>query len=145
MPEAYKEPRTFKGFEVWWHSVQMTAKMHLTIIFIIFFSQLLLTLLLLYFIHEEIFSLLIELLFSFQFSLFLKALKLLFSRFVMYYLLTTPLWLLYPIMLARFKLKAKGIMRDEFLRGSKLISEDELKKLVMNDIKKEFKNLKNLK
>lgn len=142
MPEAYKEPKIYKGFEAWWHSVQMTAKMHLTITFIIFFSQLLLTLLLLYFMHEEIFSLLIELLFSFQFSLFLKALKLLFGRFVMYYLLTTPLWLLYPVMLAKFKLKAKSIMRDEFLRGSKLISEDELKKLVMNDVKKEFKNLK---
>jgi hypothetical protein len=50
--------------------------------------------------------------------------------------LASPVWLLYPVALAKFKAKAQEITKDEFLRGSKLLKEEE----ALDELKKDIKS-----
>ena len=136
--EHYKEPKTFKGFEAWWHSVQMTAKMYTTIFFMLFTVQILLSFFLLFLFERKTFILIFQSLFTLSPSLILLALKVLVKSIYVYLIITLPVYFFFPFLLLKFKLKAKNIMRDEFLRGSRLVSEDELRKLVLQDLKREY-------
>ena len=140
--EHYKEARTFKGFEAWWHTIQMTMKMHITIMMMIFGLQLFVSFLLFFLFDKRAFNLCLKAFFIFDPHLWWVAVKLIINKLLLYFLLTIPFWLLYPVLLAKFKIKAKNIMRDEFMRGSRLVSEDELRKIVLQDLRKEFENIK---
>ncbi len=140
--EHYKEPRAFKGFEAWFHTLQMTAKMHVTIILMIFILWFLLALFLFYVFEKKSFYLVLGAFSTFSPHLWLLALKYLFRSIFLYLIVLSPVWFLYPILLVKFKIKAQNIMRDEFLRGQKIISEEDLKKLIMKDLRKEFEEVK---
>jgi len=131
----YKEPKTYKGFEVWWHSVQMSAKMYTTVFLICLLLQLFAMFLLMWLFQKDKLSTILSVFTVFAPSLWLKALKLFLKMSLLYFFLTLPVWLAFPALLGKFKLKAKAIMRDEYIRGNRLVSEEELKREVENDVK----------
>ncbi|MGC9059362.1 MAG: type IV secretion system DNA-binding domain-containing protein, partial [Candidatus Aenigmatarchaeota archaeon] len=49
------------------------------------------------------------------------------------------MWLAFPIFLRKYKTKAEKITRDEHLRGAKVVSEEELKRIIEKDLKKDEK------
>ena len=132
----YKESKTFKGFEVCFHALQMSVKMHLYCILTILLLHL--TLVFLYFLlfRTEIVVLFLRILFSFQFQyfprLFVISLKAGWAVFV----LASPVWLLYPLALAKFKAKAQEIVKDEYLRGARLLGENE----ALEELKKRYQS-----
>jgi len=135
----YKEERTYKGFEVWFHALQMTFKMHLYIVLSILLIQFLAVLLYWILLRPDELILVLRAFFSFSYLHMIKALKFFVMKSLFIFLLAQVTWLLYPMLLARFKVKAREIMKDEHLRGSQLITEEELKSLVMKRIEEEYR------
>jgi len=121
----YKETRAYKGFEVCFHSLQMSFKMHLYCVVLILLLHS--TLVFLYFLlfRADLIVLFFKALFSFQFQYFPKIFILTLKAGWWVFVLASPVWLLYPRLLVRFKAKAQEIMKDEHLRGSKMLSEEE--------------------
>ncbi len=116
----------------------MTAKMHITIICILFCLWFFLALVLFYLFQGKDFSLILKAFSTFSPSLWWLAFKYLMKSMILYLLICIPVWFLYPVFLLKFKVKARNIMRDEFLRGQRIISEDELRKVILRDLKREF-------
>lgn len=131
----YKQSKAYKGFEVWYHQLQMSFKMHLYTFIIILLLQMIIPALYLVIFRFDIVKLVGEVFIGFHIHLWLKALILLFKKGFIIFILATPIWLLYPVLLTRFKAKSREIIKDRHLRGTKLISDDELRKIVLNDIK----------
>ncbi len=140
--EHYKEPKAYKGFETWWHAVQMTAKMHITIICILFCLWFFLALFLFYVFQRKDFSLVLHAFTTFSPQLWFLALKFLLKSMILYLLICIPVWFLYPVFLLKFKIKAQNIMRDEFLRGQRIIGEEELRRMILRDLRKEFEEVR---
>lgn len=135
--EAYKEPKAYKGFEKWFHEIQMAAKMHLYTFVIVAIIHLSIPFVYMLLFNSDLLKTVWQIFIGFHVQLWGKAIQVLFKKGFLIFVLATPVWLLYPALLGRFKLKAKQIMQDQHLRGSKLISDDELRKMVLNDIKHE--------
>ncbi|MCS7106332.1 MAG: hypothetical protein NZ942_03380, partial [Candidatus Aenigmarchaeota archaeon] len=110
MREAYKEPKTYKGFEKWFHEVQMTFKMHLYIFLIVLFVHLSIPLLYLFLFKFEILKLIIEIFSNFYIQYWSKAIILFFKSTFWVFIISIPVWFLYPVLLAKFKSKAKAIV-----------------------------------
>lgn len=135
----YKEARTYKGFEAWYHALQMTLKMHLYIVLSILLLQFLIVFLYWLLLRTEELMLVLRAFFSFSYLHMIKALKFFVLKSLFIFLLAQVTWLLYPVLLTKFKLKSQEIMKDEHLRGSKLVSEEELKELVIKRIREEYR------
>ncbi len=140
----YKEPKTYKGFESWFHALQMNAKMYLYIFFILFFIHVFIPLVYMILFKPHILTTVFQVFTGFHVELWPKAVKILFQHGFWVFLLSTPIWLLYPALLARFKHRAKQLMQDQHLRGSKIISDDELRQIIINDIKHRDLKMENL-
>ncbi|MEM1672625.1 MAG: hypothetical protein QXT86_11305 [Archaeoglobaceae archaeon] len=135
----YKAPKTYKGFEVWYHALQMTLKMHLYIILIILLLQFLIVFLYWLLLKTEELMLVLRAFFSFSYSHMIKAVRFFVLKSIFIFLLAQVTWLLYPMLLAQFKAKSQEIMKDEHLRGNKLVSEEELRELVIKRIEEEYR------
>ncbi|MCS7214962.1 MAG: hypothetical protein NZ826_02260 [Thermodesulfovibrio sp.] len=131
----YKESKSYKGFEKWWHEIQMSAKMHIYTFIAILFLHMMIPFLYLVLFDFKTIDLVLQAIFNFYVHLWPKALLLLFKKGFIIFILATPVWLLYPVLLRRYKKKSQQIMQDQHLRGSKLISDDELREIILKDIK----------
>jgi len=129
----YKQAKTYKGFEVWFHSIQMSAKMYLYTFMIVAIIHLSIPLVYMLLFESKMMETIWQVFLGFHVSLWPKALKILLKKGIWIFILATPVWLLYPMLLAKFKLKSKEIMSDKHIRGSKLIEDHELRKKVMKD------------
>lgn len=134
----HKEAKSYKGFEVWFHAFQMTLKMHLYIVFIILMIQFLIVFLYWLLLRTSELMLIVKAFFSFSYVHMIKATKFFIVKSLFIFLMAQVTWLLYPIMLTRFKQKSREIMKDEHLRGSQLLTEEELRKLVLKRIEEEY-------
>ncbi|MGC8766798.1 MAG: type IV secretion system DNA-binding domain-containing protein [Brevinematia bacterium] len=139
--EAYKEARSFKGFEVWWHSVQMTLKMYITTFLIVFFLHLFLTFIFIFLFRFEDLKIVFLAFTTFSPHLWIKAVFYLIKISILFFILCSPVWLAFPIFLRKYKTKAEKITRDEHLRGAKVVSEDELKQIIEKDLKEKKEGL----
>lgn len=131
----YKESKAFKGFEVWFHSIQMSFKMHLYTFLIVLLIHMMIPFLYIVFFETKLVELALTAIFNFYVQFWPKIFMLILKKGFVVFILSTPVWLFYPVLLKRFKSKSEEIMQDRHIRGSKLISDDELKKIVLNDIK----------
>lgn len=133
----YKEAKTFKGFEAWYNQLQMSFKMYVYTFLIVLLIHTIIPPLYLILFRLELLKVVSKVLLGFHLQLWPKAFSLLFREGLVIFILATPVWLLYPALLARFKTKSREIMRDQYLRGSKCIPDDELREIVLNDVKHE--------
>jgi type IV secretory pathway TraG/TraD family ATPase VirD4 len=75
--------------------------------------------------RHDVVGLFWKVLFSFQFQYFPKLFIISLKAGWVPFILASPVWLLYPHALAKFKAKAQEIVKDEYLRGARLFKEDE--------------------
>lgn len=129
----YKEAKTFKGFEAWFHSLQMTAKMYIYTFMIVLLIHLLIPAVYMILFQTKLLSTVIQVFLGFHVQLWPKALEVLFRKGLWVFILSTPVWLLFPALLARFKSKSKEIMQDKHLRGQEIVSEGELRNMVISE------------
>jgi uncharacterized membrane protein len=87
------------------------------------------------FFEPQIIGLFLNAIFSLQFQYLPKILKYFFKAGWFIFILATPIWLLYPLLLRKFKKKAEKITQDEYLRGTQLIADVELAKIIKKEIK----------
>lgn len=131
----YKESKAFKGFEVFFHQLQMGFKMHLYTFLVVLFIHMMIPFLYIVLFETKLVELALTAIFNFYVQFWPKLFLLILKRGFVIFILATPIWLLYPALLKRFKSKSEEIMQDKHLRGSKLINDDELRKIVLNDIR----------
>lgn len=134
----YKEPKKFKGFETWFHTVQMTFKMHFYSFVLLLILHVSVPFFYLLFFDKQTIKLVFEVFSGFYVQYFDESLRLLFKKGVVIFILSSIVWLLYPVLLNFYKSRATRIMQDQHMRGSKLISDDELR----NQIQKEEKEFR---
>lgn len=113
--QMYKEPKPFKSFEFFYNNLRMAAKMHFYV-------------LLLSFAIQQIFIILAS--FILRIDLF-TAEQYFFTKSLIIVVIT------YILILQKFKQKSKNIIQDQHLRGTRIISDEELRKIVLDDIKHE--------
>lgn len=131
----YKESKAFKGFEVLYHQLQMNFKMYLYTFLIVLLIHMIIPLLYILFFQTKIVELAVTAISNFYVQFWPKLFLLIFQKGFVVFILATPIWLLFPVFLKKFKAKSQEIIQDRHIRGSKLISDDELRKIVLNDIK----------
>lgn len=131
----YKEAKSFKGFEVLYHQLQMNFKMYLYTFLIVFLIHMMIPLLYILFFKTKLVELTLTAISNFYVQFWPKLFVLLLKEGFVIFIVATPVWLLFPIFLKKFKVKSQEIMQDRHIRGSKLISDDELRKIVLHDIK----------
>lgn len=131
----YKESKAFKGFEAWYHSLQMSLKMHFYTFMIVLLIHLSIPLLYIVLFQTQLIKLAFVAIVNFYIEYLPRIFVLIIKKGFIVFILSFPVWLLYPFFLRKFKFKSKEIMQDRHIRGSKLISDDELKKVILNDIK----------
>lgn len=131
----YKESKAFKGFEAWYHALQMSLKMHFYTFLIVLLIHMSIPLLYIVFFQDQLLKLAIVAIVNFYVEYWPKIFMLFLKKGFIVFVLSSPVWLLYPVFLRKFKAKSQEIMQDKHIRGSKLISDDELRKIVINDIK----------
>lgn len=137
----YKEAKTFKGFEAWYNQLQMSLKMYVYTFLIVLLIHTIIPPLYLILFRPELLKAVSKVVLGLHFPLWPRAFTLLLREGFTIFIFATPVWLLYPALLARFKTKSQEIMTDQYLRGSKCVSDDELRKIVLNHIKQEKKRL----
>jgi type IV secretory pathway TraG/TraD family ATPase VirD4 len=132
----------YLGHETWWNSFQMNAKMHLHAFIICWFLHSSGIGLLLYVFGGKPFRLLVGYLIQSAINLHLPSFSEIREwwtdagwRVVFISFLTSPVWLLYPKIITVFKRRAERQAGSKWIRGAKLITADELNKIV--DEKKE--------
>ena len=135
MATGYKEPSAFKGFEQWWHSIQMSAKMYIYCFIALLLLHLMIPVLYFILFEPQIIGLFLSAIFSLQLQYLPKFLKFFIRAGWFIFILATPIWLLYPFLLKKFKARAKKITQDEHLRGTQLIADEELAKIIKIEIK----------
>ena len=135
MATGYKEPSAFKGFEHWWHAMQMSAKMYIYCFFALLLLHLMIPVLYFILFEPQIIGLFLSAIFSLQLQYLPKFLKFFIRAGWFIFILATPIWLLYPFLLKKFKARAKKITQDEHLRGTQLIADEELAKIIKKEIK----------
>jgi len=135
MATGYKEPNTYKGFEQWWHATQMSLKMYIYCFIALLLLHLMIPVLYFIFFEPQIIGLFLSAIFSLQLQYLPKFLKFFIRAGWFIFVMATPIWLLYPVLLKKFKARAEKIVKDEHLRGSKLIADEELAKIIKKEIK----------
>ncbi len=133
MKEGYKEAKTYKGFEKWFHELQMSFKMHVYTFMIVLLIHLLIPAVYMILFQSKLLGTVIQVFTGFYVQLWPKAIEVLFRKGLWIFLLATPVWLLYPILLTKFKLKAKAITRDEHMRGQRIVEPAELVAAIKKD------------
>jgi len=108
MATGYKEPKAFKGFEQWYHAFQMTRKMYVKCFFYVFMLYVLVGIIL--------------------WPISIK-------NHHLGFILALPVWILYPKWIKKFKKRAEKIVQDEHLRGTQMITDVELSKIIKKEIK----------
>jgi type IV secretory pathway TraG/TraD family ATPase VirD4 len=127
----YKESKGFKGFEVWFHALQMSAKMYVYTFALVLVLHLLLPIVYFIAFRTDDIKLLINIIPNFSLWHYLPTLLKYFAlKGLWVFILATPVWLLYPALIARFKMKSAEIMRDKHLRGSMLVDAKEIVKQI---------------
>ena len=132
---GYKEPSAFKGFEHWWHAMQMNAKMYIYCFIALLLLHLMIPVLYFILFEPQIIGLFLNAVFSFQFQYLPKLFRYFLRAGWFIFMLATPIWLLYPILLKRFKKRAEKIVEDEHLRGTQLIADGEFTKEIAKETK----------
>jgi len=135
MATGYKEPHAFKGFEQWYHAFQMSAKMYIYCFIALLIVHLMIPALYIIMFHPQVVGFFLNALFSFNFQYLPKILKYFIRAGWFIFVLSTPIWLLYPLLLRKFKSRAEKIVEDEHLRGTKLIADGELARIISKEIK----------
>jgi type IV secretory pathway TraG/TraD family ATPase VirD4 len=132
---GYKEAKAFKGFEQWWHAAQMSAKVYVYCFVSVLIFHLCIPLVYFVVYDSDFISLFLKSVLRFEWKLasiyggyFVRA-------GVKIFIYALPVWLLYPILLLRFKGKAKAIVEDEHIRGTKLIADGEFAKEIAKETK----------
>jgi len=135
----YKESKIYKGFEVWFHALQMNVKTYLYTFAFILVLHLLIVICYLLFFKPYVFKLFFAVLFDFSLWHYIPVLlKHSFISGMWIFILTLPIWLLYPALLMRFKMKSAEMMQDKHMRGSCIVDE----KKIIKEIKKESGQLR---
>ena len=132
----YKEPRAYKGFELIFHSLQMEFKMHFYTVATILLLHLSIPFFYLVLFKKDFLVLFFKVLLTFKLPLYVEAFKILVGYVSSVFLLSSIVWLLYPIILVFYKKKSSNLVKDKHIRGTKFISDEELRKIVLKDIKK---------
>ena len=132
---GYKEPSAYKGFEQWWHSIQMNLKMYIYCFIALLLLHLMIPVLYFILFEPHIIGLFLNAIFSFHFQHMPKFLKYFLKAGWFVFVMATPIWLLYPVLLKKFKARAEKITQDEHLRGSKLIADESFKKEIAKETK----------
>jgi len=127
----YKEAKTYKGFEIWFHAFQMSAKMYLYTFAFVLLMHLLIPIAYFIFFKPDAVRLFFAILFDFSSWHYIPfMLKYFVIKGVWIFILAIPVWFLYPVLLARFKMKSTEIMADKHLRGSMIVNEKEVRKQI---------------
>jgi len=131
---GYKEPKAYKGFEQWWHAVQMSTKVYVYCFVTVLILHL--SIPAIYFIayDRDFIDLFLKSILRFQFQYAAIYGEYFWKAGLKIFKYATPIWLLYPLLLRKFKKKAEKITQDEHLRGTKLISDVELAKIISKEI-----------
>jgi len=132
---GYKEPHAFKGFEQWWHAAQMNAKMYIYCFIALLLLHLMIPILYFILFQPQIIGLFLNAIFSFQFQYLPKFFRYFLKAGWFIFVMATPVWLLYPFALKKFKARAEKIVQDEHLRGTILIPAKELAETILKEIK----------
>lgn len=135
MREAYKEVKAFKGFEKWFHGLQMTVKMYFYIFLIVLCIHLLIPLVYMLLFDFSFLKLVFQIFKGFHVQLWKPAINILFKKGLRIFIFATPVWILYPVLITKFKLKAKAMMKDDYLRGQRIVDAKELITAIKKDNK----------
>ncbi len=130
----YKEAKKYKGFEILWHQLQMEAKAYVYTFLLCLLLHLVLTFLLLLLFRGGTLSNAMQVL-SVQPSLLLQVCFIIAKKSFIFFLITTPVWAIFPKLLKRYQKKAMEVMQDMHLRGVKLASEEEVQKQIEQDMR----------
>lgn len=131
----YGRSKSFKGFELWYNQLLMTLKMYWDTGCVVLFIHFVFLSLYLYLFKRELiwyaFNELLE--FRASYAIWSEVGKSVLRGAV----ITAFTWLLYPLLIRWFKGKSRALTDDRHIRGPKLISDKELRRLVLKDIKKQ--------
>ena len=140
MFDATKKDQSFKGFETFAAQLQMNAKMHLYIVIGFLIAQSIATSVISFIVFPKAWTALLRYgfgsLLSFDFPditmLFKMSWKLAIKGFWIF-ILTSSVWFFYPKVLKKMKERAKKQSEDKYIRGSKMITADELNEQIRKD------------
>lgn len=142
---------TYQGFETLLSELLMKSKMHLYVCLFLSGCQLSITLLISYFFYSHAWTITAKFLINSIFNMSiagvsaaLSAIFKLLQKSFLIILITSPIWFLYPRVLRKFKSRAEEQSRDKYIRGSKLISENELNIKIEGDKKDTFLKIGNV-
>jgi len=120
---GYKEPSAYKGFEQWWHAVQMSAKVYIYCFVSVLIFHLLIPLVYFVVYDSDFINKFFKSVLRFEWKLasiyggyFVRA-------GVKIFLYASPVWLLYPLLLQKFKARAEKITQDEHMRGTQMVAD----------------------
>jgi hypothetical protein len=132
---GYKEPKAYKGFEQWWHAVQMSTKVYVYCFVTVLMLHL--SIPAIYFIayDRDFIDLFLKSVLRFEWKLAAIYGEYFWEAGLKIFKYAIPVWLLYPLLLRRFKKKAEKITQDEHLRGTKMVTDIELAKIIQKEIK----------
>lgn len=147
-----KKDESYKGFETWFSGAQMTAKMHLHIFLFLFILQVVGLLLGLFVFKIESGDILVQgagylwqACLSFDFGRIKRILNVVSERFWELswpiILLSFGVYALYPVFLAKFKIRAKKQSERKYISGSKLIEAGDLNKAIKAEDEKTYLNI----
>jgi type IV conjugative transfer system coupling protein TraD len=136
-----KKDQSFKGFETWFTAIRMHLKMYLHIGIAILAVQVIITLALSYTWYaeawREIASFGWESLVAFNFGYIqdyvLPAIEILLRKSLGIFILSFALWIIYPSIVAKFKKRSESQSAVQHIRGSKLISPEQLIEAIRRD------------
>lgn len=141
---GYKEPSAYKGYEASYHSLKMSLKMYLHCFTAVLLLHLLIPVLYFVLFQGDIIRLFFNVIFNFQFQHIPKFFRYFSHAGRLIFILATPVWLLFPLLLKIFKARARAIVKDEYIRGTKLIPDKELAKIIKKETKKDHIRPENL-
>lgn len=140
MAEVLKKDQSFKGFETWFTSGKMRLKMYLIIGLAFLAVQIFFTFIFSYVFYRGLWNLAlgfgVESIFNGDFgniTYIFSALKKLTLKSLIFFIPSFLIWFFFPAALAFFKARAEKQSADTHIRGSKLLTEEDLKQ----ELKKE--------
>lgn len=137
--------QSYEGYETWLTNLSMQAKMALHISMLFLFLHTSIALVLSYLFYVQAWQLTVTYLLdsilhlnSQGISASLKALQKLSSHSIKYFIYSSPVWLLSPLVFRHFKTRSKKQSADQYIRGAKLITPIELNKDIRKDKEQTF-------
>lgn len=137
MLDATKKDQAFKGFETFFSQLQMAAKMHLCLTVGLLSMQTIASFTLSYIVFPSAWTVIIEHLFDSLLSLEIPNLSAIFKatwnlaiKSFWIFILTSTVWFLYPMLLKKARERAKKQSENMYIRGSKIVSAEELKEQI---------------